>query len=242
MNKKILCFMVIFYILNIPLLLPAQEKKTAYVSDVLVLTVRKGPGRNFEVFNTVESDEKLVVLEEKNGYSKVELLNGEIGWVQTQYLTFKTPDPIIIYRLNKKLEKATAKNSQLIQKIQSLKKENNLKQDQYMQEKKNLKSELSKSILEQKSYLNQYSSVNDNYEKLLEKSKNVVIITRENKKLKLKNNEFLEKIENLENRNKTLLKTGMIKWFLSGAGVIFLGWIIGRSVSSKKTRHGGLLS
>ncbi|MCP3954809.1 MAG: TIGR04211 family SH3 domain-containing protein, partial [Desulfobacterales bacterium] len=212
-----------------------------YVSDLLILTVRKGPSRNFEVFKTIESNEQLQIMEEKESFSKVKLKNGDVGWVQTQYLTFDIPDPVIIRRLNRKLKKLEIKNNQLLNKIETSDKKLIQKQTSFQQNKKDLELVLSKSVIEKNNYKDKYLEIDKKYNDLREKSKNVVLIDTENKKIKKLNKEYSEKIENLELDNKSLLKVGMIKWFLSGAGVIFLGWIIGRTVSSKGSRRSGLL-
>jgi SH3 domain protein len=38
-----------------------------------------------------------------------------------------------------------------------------------------------------------------------------------------------------------MFKTGMIKWFLAGVGVLLLGWVIGLSVSSRQGGSSSLL-
>lgn len=242
MKQIITYFIITFIILNIPVLIRAQENRTAYVSDVLILTVRKGPTRNFEVFRTIESGEAIIILEEKESFSKVQLNNGDIGWVQTQYLTFETPDRIIIARLNKKISKLYSKNKNLKEQIELLNKKNDLKEKRLQKDKKELVSSLSKSVNEKKNYLNKFSRMNKNYNDLFEKSKNIILITKENEKLKIINKELSERLVEIESKNKTLLKVGMIKWFLAGGGVLFLGWIIGRIVSSKGSRRNRLLS
>ena len=241
MNRIIPYFIITFLLLNIPLVINAQEQKIAYVSDVLILTVRKGPAQSFEIFKTIESDEKLLILEEKGNYSKVKFENSDIGWVQTQYLTFETPDKIIISRLNKKISRLVAKNNDQLTKIELLNNKSNKNQIRLENQKKDLEITLSESVAEKDDYINKYSTINKKYNTLLEKSKNVILTSNENKKLTQLNKELIEKLDNLESKNKTLFKVSMIKWFLAGAGVIFLGWLIGRSISSKGSRNNGLL-
>jgi SH3 domain protein len=45
----------------------------------------------------------------------------------------------------------------------------------------------------------------------------------------------------LKKENKNLFKTSMIKWFLSGVGVLLLGWIIGQGISSRKRKSSSSL-
>ena len=242
MNRIITYFIITFFIMTIPVLIFAQENRTAYVSNVLILTVRKGPASHFEVFRTIESGEALILLEEKESFSKVKLANGDIGWVQSQYLTFETPDRIIIARLNKKINKLNTKNKKQLEQIELLNKKKDLTDKKFQKEKNELISNLAKSVDEKKDYIDKYSMINKNYNDLMEKSKKVILIVNENKRFKKINKELSERLEDIEFKNKSLLKVSMIKWFLAGAGVLFLGWVIGRIVSSKGSRRNRLLS
>ena len=120
MNRIIKYFFITFIIMNISISINAGELKIAYVSDILILTVRTGSGNTFEVFKTIESNEQLLILEEKNNYSKIRLSNGDIGWVQSQYLTFKTPDNIVVAKLNKKIQNLNIKNNLQMKNIEML--------------------------------------------------------------------------------------------------------------------------
>jgi SH3 domain protein len=242
MNRIITFFIITFLAINISSVSHGQENKIAYVSDILILTVRTGPARSYEVFQTIESDEKLLILEEQNGFSKVKLNNNAIGWVQSQYLSFETPDPIIISRLNRELDKLKAKNKKQLKTIDSFKQTISQKELEFQGQKKDLESLLSKTTSEKNDYITKYSTIDKKHNELLTKSKQVVMISTENEKLKKTNKELDEKLKLLDSKNKNLLKVGMIKWFLAGAGVIFLGWIIGRTVSSRKSRYSSLLS
>ena len=241
MNRIITYFFITFIIMNISISINAGEIKTAYVSDVLILTVRTGPGKTFEIFKTIESNEQLLILEEKGNYSKIQLSNGDIGWVQSQYLTFKTPDNIIIAKLKRKIQNLIIKNNLQEKNIEILSRKSKDNQTVLLDEKNKLKTMLSQSIADKNNCIEKYSKIKKNYNDLLKKSKTVVAISKENENLKESNKELLDKLEDLEYKNKTLLKIGMIKWFLSGAGVIFLGWIIGRSVTIRRPRSSGLL-
>jgi SH3 domain protein len=47
------------------------------------------------------------------------------------------------------------------------------------------------------------------------------------------NEKLSSKVQLLNAENSELKRTGMIKWFLAGGGVLLFGWIIGR-ISRKK--------
>ncbi len=241
MNRFISFLIVTLYILTFSTILYAEKNKIAYVSDVLILTVREGPSRTSKVFKTIESNERVEILREKDSFSEVKLKNGITGWVKTQYLTFKTPDPVIIRILNRKIEKLNIRNNQLKEQITKLKGNLDEKLSRLTLEKNKTTDVLNQITTQLNDYKNKYVTVNKKYNDLLEQSNNVVLISKENEKLKAVNKECIEKIDSLELKNRSILKIGMIKWFLSGAGVIFLGWIIGRTVSPRSSRRSRLL-
>jgi SH3 domain protein len=84
------------------------QSRTGYVTDMLILTFRQGPGPSYEVMKTLESNTRLTILEEQNGYYRVRLSSGETGWVDKQFVTFDTPKTEIIEKM--KAEYAALKN------------------------------------------------------------------------------------------------------------------------------------
>lgn len=76
---------------------------------------------------------------------------------------------------------------------------------------------------------------------LKEKSKDVIEIIEKNDRLEKENKVLARNLALLENESGRLFKTGMIKWFLAGFGVIFLGWFLGQSVSGRNRRQSSLL-
>lgn len=75
------------------------QSRIGYVTDMLILTFRQGPGPSYEVVKTLESDTRLAILEEQNGYYKVRLSSGETGWVDQEFVTFDTPKAEIIEKM-----------------------------------------------------------------------------------------------------------------------------------------------
>lgn len=75
------------------------QSRTGYVTDMLILTFRQGPGPSYEVLKTLESNTRLTILEEEGGYYKVRLSSGDTGWVDKQFVTFDTPKAEIIETL-----------------------------------------------------------------------------------------------------------------------------------------------
>ena len=100
--SQFLILLLLFF--GLPSLLPAQ---TGYVSDVLFLTFREGPGDSYAVIKRLRSDTPVSILEEQEEYYKVELESKETGWVDKRFISFDTPKSLTIETLkqeNKTLE------------------------------------------------------------------------------------------------------------------------------------------
>ena len=74
------------------------------------------------------------------------------------------------------------------------------------------------------------------YQVLQNDAKEVIAITKERDQLRKINNELSATIATLDEEVGELTKTGVIKWFLAGAGVLFLGWIIGKVSGNRRRR------
>jgi len=76
-----------------------SQSRTGYVTDMLVLTFRQGPGPSYPVIKTLESNTRLTILDEQEGYYKVRLSSGDTGWVDRQFVTFDTPKTQMIQQM-----------------------------------------------------------------------------------------------------------------------------------------------
>lgn len=195
--------------------------QTAYVSDMLILTFRKGPGPSYPVISALKSDTPLIIIKERNGYLKVALSSGEQGWVDKSYVATDPPKSIIIAQLKKE-------NGALQEKIKALSE----KADQVVMEQ--LKKE-------NQALIQNVETLKSKYTTLKAASANVTNTLKENKRLKTQNASLSVTLAQQKGNNKFLFKTGMIKWFLAGVGVLLLGWVIGLSLSSRQSGSGSLL-
>ena len=178
------------------------QSRTGYVTDMLVLTFRQGPGPSYEVLKTLESNIRLTILDEKNNYYKVRLSSGDTGWVDKQFVTFETPKAQIIETMT----------------------------DEYaaLEKQFNTLSETHKQLKDK------IAAMSENTDDLFQ-------VLQKNKDLENENAQLSLQVEQLEKKSSTLFKTGMIKWFLAGFGVILVGWILGQTVSGRTRRRNSLL-
>ena len=233
---SIILLSVCIFAVAVPGVSAQQSEEKGYVSDMLLLTVRKGPGKNYNVTRTIRSDTPVYILEKKDRYARVRLEDGTTGWVESQYITFEPPESQRISKLESRIEdlqdrvgKLSKENEPLEQKVAGLK-------EKYENELKNLEAEFEAVKEEKGKAESKLARLEKKYNDLVEKSDNVTKVFQENKRLKEKTEVLSGKLAKLEKQNKDLLKTGIIKWFLAGAGVLFLGWLVGKSISKSKRR------
>jgi SH3 domain protein len=215
--------------------------RTGYVSDMLILTFRQGPGTSFPVLKTLRSNTPLTILEEDKNYFKVELASGEAGWVDKQFVVFETPKTQIIEQLNQENAALKTRLETVSNAFDQLKAQ--LSAQESDQEKKTAALETSLKAAEDKNtlLLTQLEKSQTDYTTLEAQSQNVVEVVEKNKAFAQKNLTLANKLAQLEKESTHMFRTGMIKWFLAGVGVLLLGWAIGQSVSSKKRRSSSLL-
>jgi SH3 domain protein len=238
--KKSFFYLIIFAV-TICLFPQLSIAKTGYVSDMLLLTFRQGPGNSYAVIKTLNSNTPVLILEEENDFYKVELQSKEIGWVDKKFIIFELPKTFIINQL--KQEKQTLENKILEMEslTQTARNKINSREDEYSLKTGSLETSLKTALDEKKRLADSLSKAEGKYNTLIEQSRNIQKILKENKVLQKKNSTLFTELEILKGKNKDVFKTGMIKWFLSGVGVLLAGWIIGQSVSSRKRRSSSLL-
>ncbi len=217
------------------------QAQTAYVSDMLVLTFRQGPGPQFPVITTLKSDTPLNILEEENGFLKVELASGEQGWVNKNFVVTDLPNSMVIEQLkkeNKALEEKVDALMQTEARDQNSESDTDARQiveAQYREAVDKLKKENTELA-------GQLELLKKQYAILKHASADIAKTIEENKRLKAE----ISRLSDIASRQQDsepgiIYNTAMIKWFLTGVGVLLLGWIIGHSVSSRRKSSGSFL-
>jgi SH3 domain protein len=222
-SRKIIVFLLAA--LFIPAIVAAE---TVYVSDQLVVTLRRGNSTEYKILKTLRTGTSMEVLERTEGdnYVKVRLENGEEGYVLGQYLTAETPKTIIISRLENQLGKIREQLAQAKAKLAESSQEEGALTGSI--------SELNRALANTKEELR---AVTEKYNTLRKDSAEVVAITNERDLLKETNEKLAAEVQSLTAENSDLLRTGAIRWFLAGGGVLFLGWLIGKASRKKMSRY-----
>ncbi len=199
--------------------------ETRYISDHLIVTVRSGKGNQYKILETLPTGTSVTILEDDKTYVKAITPKGVEGYISSHYVSKDLPKSV---------------------QIKQLKKEIALLQQQLTTHEKNLQGSLDKVNIN-KNQINELSvqleqtsqklkKANNDYNILLNKSKNVVNLTSENEQLINENNLLNSELLVLREENQNFHRSNMIQWFLAGGGVFFGGWLIG-IISRKKQRR-----
>ncbi|MDL1968277.1 MAG: TIGR04211 family SH3 domain-containing protein [Deltaproteobacteria bacterium] len=207
-----------FIVFFIVLFSTVVQAEIMYISDIIKITVRTGPGSNHKIVAMIKSGERVEVIKPEKDWSLVRIANGKEGWVLSRFLKSKEPDGLILERLKKKHKVLTNQAVSLIEENKGYKKENN-----------ELNSELK---------INKKTSdkIKSSYEILKKESAEFLELKSNYKKTSSKLAEQTKKAEKLEEELTALLLHQNIKWFLSGAGVLLLGFVIGFSTKRQRNR------
>lgn len=187
----------------------AAAAETRYVNDELVITMRTGQGTTYQILRTLNSGTPLEVLEEADKYIRVRTRDGLEGWVLAQYLT---NTPIARDRLEqaeKRLSQLQADKQQLQQALSELK-----------QEKGTVEKE-------QRSLSAETEKLRNELEHLQSVAERPIELDRQNRDLKEKAQSLQREIEQLKSDNAHLQDRTQRDWFITGAGVLFGGILLG---------------
>ena len=210
-----------FIVFFIVLFSTVVQAETMYVYDIVKITVRTGPGIAHKILAMIKSGESVEVLkpeEPEKDWSLVRITNGKEGWVLSRFLKSKEPDGLVLDRLKKK---HNALKNQAVSTIE----ENKV----YKKENKRLNSEL-------KTNKEISKKIKSSYETLKKESAEFLELKSNYEKTSSKLIEQTKKATKLEEELTSLLLHQNIKWFLSGAGVLLLGFVIGFSTKRQRRR------
>ncbi|SMF96639.1 SH3 domain protein [Methylomagnum ishizawai] len=190
---------------------PAPAPKKGYITDKLEVQMRAGQTLQHKVLKMIPSGTPVTIMGDNydTGYSLVKLENGEDGWVLTRYLT---TEPLVRSQLDearRKLMAAQDDNRRLKEElvaIQSGKEGLDHISRQHRAEIERLNTELIA---------------------IRQASANAVQIQDERDRLQQYVIELERDVETLR-REKTALESDYRQgWFMTGAGVLFAGMLLG---------------
>ncbi len=200
---------VVAFVLLIAPLAEAQEE--AWVSDQFEVTLRTGPSTSNAIRLSISSGTHLEVLERDaaSGYARVRTDGGTEGWVLSRYLMNEASAREQLQRLSGQLSSETERGSSLTAQLDAIRGEYSDAEGQIatlQREKEALSGEL---------------------EEIERTAANVLAIDRQNNELQEKLTNAEIDIDRLNEEIRTLSGQSNRKWFITGAGVILLGVVLG---------------
>ena len=228
--------LILLFLLFIPLSVsvgPAHADRR-YVSDMLIVTLREGQGTEYKAIRTLKTGTPIEVLEESGRYLRVRTEEGEEGWVAKQYITSKPPKALIIAglkqetnRLRARVEELEKRQVLLLDQLKDAERSHAGKVKELEKNANNYREEVSRMTVELR-------QITEKYNILLDQSKNVVDLVGEHDRLQAENAKLDMEMNHLKQENARLRSTRMLRWFLAGAGVFFIGLIAGKVLRKKK--------
>ncbi len=198
--------------------LPATAGDMRYVSELMEITLRTGPGTGRKIIAMLPSDLKVEVLTPGDEWTQIRTPDGKEGWVVSRYLTAEMPKSLQLERLQRKYEA-------LVKKADELAKQNN--------ELKTRNQELGSELATKAKSLDELAA---SYKTLKDDSAEFLKVKARYQKAATRLTELSAKSEKLEEALSKLELHQNIRWFLSGAGVLLVGFIIGFSAKRQRRR------
>ncbi len=197
--------------------LPAWAQSYKYVTDRLQVTVRSGPSVDNKVIHVVNSGDVVQILSPvQDGWVKVRTESGKEGWMIARYLQEDMPALL-------KIKKLDPENKTLLSRMEELTGEN-----------QKLKLELGKAQ-------SRVAELESAYAKLKKDASAVLDLRTKYKKLQEDYALQKERLQALSTEVESLRLGNNLKWFLAGAGVLLIGWLIGLALGRRKRRSASSL-
>jgi len=257
----------VFPLLLFLFLLPATElhAETRYVSDQLTINIKDKLEQPYSVVAKVRSNDAVNVLEESDGYARIETADKQIGWIADQYLTTTVPKTVVIERLQKEIDSLRAQpaatdgtatppvvNSELLKERDRLQLELETAKSRIteLQEKLakptehpappdagTLSSEIQGLVDKRTQLESEITALRAQIESLNDGRIDIDALVQEKERLVTENREKDQRIAILTAENAKLAKKTMIYWFAAGALVFLVGMFSGKLFSRKKAKY-----
>ena len=192
--------------------------ETNYISDSIKITMRTEPGKDRKIIALLKIGQKVEILNPGDDWTLVQLPNGKKGYVLSRFLTNKTPSGIQLNVLQNKHKALKANAASLLEENNAFKSKNEAITTELVAVRKELQD------------------LKSDFENLKKGSAHFLELQAKYKKTTSKLEEQTKKAGKFEDELNELIWNQRIKWFLSGAGVLLIGFLIGLSTKRQRRR------
>ena len=209
--KRYQYFLLSLSLTSLTLLAPMQANADSkYVSDQLRITMRTGQGNQFQIIKALVSGMKLEILEETDtGYTKVKTEDGQEGWVRSQYLADEPIAADKLARAENRLAKTKERNKSIKDELAALRKDK-------------IKLDSEHSALRTK-----HTNASKELSHLSKVAARPKQLAKENIELHKKFEQISDELVLVKQENQVLKDRSQRHWFITGAGVLIIGMLIG---------------
>ncbi|MBF0497058.1 MAG: TIGR04211 family SH3 domain-containing protein [Deltaproteobacteria bacterium] len=217
--RVILAVVTAIILASIAVTPPAYSGTKMYIKDSLEVTVRRGQGIEFKIIALLRPNEEVNALGVTGDWTEIQLKKGRHGWVLSRYLTDKEPRA-------KQVDQLDDKNKELADELKELKSDNAQLTDRQAE----LTPELDKNAQE-------LVIRRTRHKELKQETASLLNIEESIKKGEEKSQDNSKQLKEI----KATLTEGPsyqnIQWFLSGAGTLAGGLMLGGIFARRKRRY-----
>jgi len=192
--------------------------ETVYVSDVLRLSVRSGPGNEHKSIALTESGQQLELIKPGEEWSLVRLANGTEGYVLSRYLTKVQPGRSQYLQLQDQTKALTAKAADLAE------------------ENSRLRAENEKLAAAVSGGQKEIDSLHGEFETFKQEASDTIALKAKTDALAAELEQKNKQVAALQTQSDDVYQTIYLYWFLAGAAVLFIGFLTGYSVKRQRKR------
>ncbi|UCG13372.1 MAG: TIGR04211 family SH3 domain-containing protein [Deltaproteobacteria bacterium] len=209
-----------FFIVLVSWTLGGQALATTYyVSDTtLEANLRAGTGIEYRIIALVRPGASVTLLGEKDGWAQVALRDGRTGWIFKRYLSERPPWRLTAQKLAEKNQELESRVGTIEQSQRVLQQENNR-----LRKKLNVEHQ-------------ELQGVRQEYETLKKGAANYLELKTAYENLTSEAQQRKDQLEKVQEAYEHLKLSTSLRWFLSGAGVLILGWLLGLSMGRMRKR------
>ncbi len=208
----------------------AGETGTRYISDRIRVYARAGAGTKYKLLTPLKTGDQVTLLGDvKDDWVHIRYGKNREGWIQKRFLTATEPAAKRLARAQARIATLEQSNKARIASLTETNKEYRKGNTALLREVKELRTKLRK--------------VEKEYKTLHEESADFLALKERYRKLAAENQARKEHEEQLMAECDKLRTAYKIKWFLSGGGVLLVGFFIGIMLEvfrNRKKKKGGL--
>ena len=192
--------------------------ESMYVSNIMEITVRTGRGIDHKIIAMAESGLKVELLQKEKQWSLIRLPNNKEGWVLSRFLIAEKPDNVLFGECLQQKKSLKARYENFDAASESL-----------QSEIKDLKQQLEAKDKQAETLRAAYANLKKESADYLKNRENYLSSTKRLTDLKKKYESVEQQLADMEFKQN-------IRWFLSGGGVLLVGFIIGYSAKRQRRR------